>query len=387
MLPVSGALQLHTSLAISERPMRSASGAYSTFASPAPWTLPADLGAARQEEVPQALRTRLRLELLDRRVHDPRVRTREQLAVVGLLAWGHLALDERAQALQQLARAGRVLEVHHRTSRTTLPVARRSSISCSASAARSSGKRAPTIGRTKPRVDQACELLADLDAELGAGERVGAPAGADHLDVVEQQSVDPHLGDRAAGEADHDDAPVGAQRAQAVGEALAADGVEHHVHAAAGERLGLVLPGAVGAQHVVGARRARHLLLLVAGDDRDRARAEAGGDLQRRGADPAGGPVHEHGLALPQAPTQGQREVGGVVVEDQRRALREVERVRQREGQEGGRHGDLGEGAEPAERGHAVPGAQGVRSGPRRRRARCAPRRRPRCPGRTAAAA
>src|ERR1700689_1454292 len=36
MLPVSGALQLKHSLAISERPMRSASGAYSTFARPAP---------------------------------------------------------------------------------------------------------------------------------------------------------------------------------------------------------------------------------------------------------------------------------------------------------------------------------------------------------------
>ncbi len=44
MLPVSGALQLHTSLAISERPMRSASGAYSTFESPAPCTSPPTSG-------------------------------------------------------------------------------------------------------------------------------------------------------------------------------------------------------------------------------------------------------------------------------------------------------------------------------------------------------
>ena len=41
MLPVSGALQLNTSLAISERPMRSASGAYSTLARPAPSGSPA----------------------------------------------------------------------------------------------------------------------------------------------------------------------------------------------------------------------------------------------------------------------------------------------------------------------------------------------------------
>ncbi len=74
----------------------------------------ADLGAAGQEEVPEALRARLRLQLLDGGVHDPRVRAREELAVVGLLAGRNLALDERAQALQQLARAGGVLKVHRR---------------------------------------------------------------------------------------------------------------------------------------------------------------------------------------------------------------------------------------------------------------------------------
>ena len=39
MLPVSGALQLKTSGAIGERPMISASGAYSRFESPAPRSL------------------------------------------------------------------------------------------------------------------------------------------------------------------------------------------------------------------------------------------------------------------------------------------------------------------------------------------------------------
>ena len=36
MLPVSGALQLNTSVAMNERPIRSASGAYSALLSPAP---------------------------------------------------------------------------------------------------------------------------------------------------------------------------------------------------------------------------------------------------------------------------------------------------------------------------------------------------------------
>ena len=61
-------------------------------------------------------------------------------------------------------------------------------------------------------------------------------------------------------------------------------------------------------------------------------------------------------------------------------ALGEVELVGQREGQELGRDGDLGEAAEHAERGDAV-----ARRDSRALAARCARRRRPRCPGRTAA--
>ena len=147
-----------------------------------------------------------------------------------------------------------------------------------------------------------------------------------------------------------------AQRAQAVGEAVAADRVEHDVDAAAGGLLGLVLPRAVGAQHLVGAGLARHALLLVAGDDREHAAAEALGDLDRGGPDAAGGAVHEHGLALLEAAAQHEREVGRVVVEDQPGALGEVQRVGQREGQEVGRDGDLGEAAEHAERRHPVAG-------------------------------
>jgi hypothetical protein len=55
-----------------------------------------------------------------------------------------------------------------------------------------------------------------------------------------------------------------------------------------------------------------------------------------------------------QAATQQQREVGGVVVEDQRRSLREVELGREREREVLGRNGGLGEAAERAERSHPV---------------------------------
>ena len=126
------------------------------------------------------------------------------------------------------------------------------------------------------------------------------------------------------GEADDDDAAVLAQRAQAVGEAVAADRVEHDVDAAR-TLDDLLAPRPVGAHDVVGARVARDLLLLVARDDGDRRRAEALGDLERRGADAARRAVDEHALALGQAPAQLQREVGRVVVDDERRALREVE--------------------------------------------------------------
>ena len=82
-------------------------------------------------------------------------------------------------------------------------------------------------------VDQLRDLRADLAVQVGLRHHVGAPAGADHLGVLQQQPVDLDLGDRAAGEADHDEPALLAQRAQAVEEAVAADRVEHDVHAAA----------------------------------------------------------------------------------------------------------------------------------------------------------
>ena len=47
--------------------------------------------------------------------------------------------------------------------------------------------------------------------------------------------------------------------------------------------------------------------------------------------------MHEHGLALGEAPAQDEREVSGVIVEDQPRALREVELRRERIREEAGR--------------------------------------------------
>ena len=71
-----------------------------------------------------------------------------------------------------------------------------------------------------------------------------------------------------------------------------------------------------------------------------------------------------------QAPAQQQREVGGVVVEDQRRALGEVELRGERKGQELGCDGRLGEAAERAERRDAVAGLTAAPAGASRTIAR-----------------
>ena len=74
------------------------------------------------------------------------------------------------------------------------------------------------------------------------------------------------------------------------------------------------------------------------------------GHLNRRCAHAADGPVHEHGLALGQAPAQLQGEQGGVVVEDKPGALSGVEVLGEGEGEVLGRHRRLGEAAKHAER-------------------------------------
>src|SRR5439155_10475515 len=80
------------------------------------------------------------------------------------------------------------------------------------------------------------------------------------------------------------------------------------------------------------------------------------GDLQRRRADAARRAVHEHRLTGLQAPARHEREVRGVVVDDQSCALDEVQRLGQLEREELARHRHLGEPAEQAARSDAVAG-------------------------------
>src|SRR5947208_3505734 len=75
----------------------------------------------------------------------------------------------------------------------------------------------------EPAGDQRLDRRADPAVHVRLAHDVRAPARPDHLDVVQQQPVDLDFRDRAPGEAHHHDPPALAQRAQAVGEAVAAD--------------------------------------------------------------------------------------------------------------------------------------------------------------------
>ena len=240
-----------------------------------------------------------------------------------------------------------------------MPVARRSSMAFSASRCVLECEALADDGLDEARLGQAVDLGADLLVELGLAQREGTPAGAHDLGVVEQQAVDPHLRDGAAGEADHDRAPTLAQRAQAVGEAIAADRVEDHVDPA---RRRAPWPRPSTPRRSARPRRRR-----------PRARPAPWRRSTRRRWSSPRAPLAICSDAVPtppaapwtrtvspslQAPADLQREVGGVVVEDQPRALREVQRVGEREGQPRRRYGHLGEAAEHAERGDAVAGRE-----------------------------
>src|SRR5947209_2893481 len=154
---------------------------------------------------------------------------------------------------------------------------------------------------------------------------MGAPPRANDLGVAEQEPIDAHLRNRTAREAhDYDSARL-AQRSEAVGEAISSDRIDDEIDTAARELAHLVLPWAVGAKHLVRAGVARDLFLRIGGDNCVGSCTESLRDLKRRGANAAGSPMHEHALALDEPASQLEREVGGVIVEDQPRGLTEIE--------------------------------------------------------------
>ena len=84
------------------------------------------------------------------------------------------------------------------------------------------------------------DLLVD---ELGLVLLVGAPVQPHHGDVLEQDAVDLHLGDRAPREADHQQASVPGDALQREVEDISSHGIVDHIRpAATGGGLDLLYP-------------------------------------------------------------------------------------------------------------------------------------------------
>ena len=130
-----------------------------------------------------------------------------------------------------------------------------------------------------------------------------------------------HRRDLPAGEADDEQPALAGQAAQRVGEPVAADRVDDDVDARAA---GQLLRPRRGSRRRARPRRRRRrapprpspAIETTAID----AGAERRGQLDGRGADAAGGAVHEHRLARLQRAAPDEREVHGQVVHRQRRA-------------------------------------------------------------------
>src|SRR4051812_448893 len=123
---------------------------------------------------------------------------------------------------------------------------------------------------------QPVPLLADVAL---ARIRVGAPADAADVDVVQQQPVDLHRRDLAVGEADDQQPAERGQAAQRVGEPRSADRVDHHVDAPAVGQLQDGVLEVLDEHGLVRADALDELGLLRGGDHRDHPRAEGAGQL------------------------------------------------------------------------------------------------------------
>ena len=109
--------------------------------------------------------------------------------------------------------------------------------------------------------------------------------------------IEPHS------EADDDDPAALPQRAQAVGEAIAADRIEHHVDAAVGAPASAWSFQAASERSTSSAPASRATRSLASVETTAIVRApEPLRHLQRRGPDAAGGAVHQHRLALGERP-------------------------------------------------------------------------------------
>jgi len=135
---------------------------------------------------------------------------------------------------------------------------------------------------------------------------------ADDCLVAKEDVVGPRLAGFAGGGAEDDDSAELLQRFQRASSGLAADTVEHHVHAVVGllfddlgEVIFLIVDGVVTAQ------RGGLVEFLLRGGGAVDFGAGLAGELDRRGADPAGSGVNQHRLAFLQVAPLVETVLGG----------------------------------------------------------------------------
>ncbi|COZ47243.1 Uncharacterised protein [Mycobacterium tuberculosis] len=104
------------------------------------------------------------------------------------------------------------------------------------------------------------------------GQRPGAPAYPDNVNVVEQKAVYLHGGNLAASEADDQQPSSRSKRAQRIGEPVAADRVYDDVDTTAVRQLLYRVLEPLGQHHICRPGHCRKLGLLLRADHRDGAR-------------------------------------------------------------------------------------------------------------------
>src|SRR5258707_10207962 len=89
------------------------------------------------------------------------------------------------------------------------------------------------LARLEPRQ----KLLKGLSHELRLVPAIGAPVEADDVAILDEHQIGGDLGDAPGCEADHNDAALPRDRAQALIESIAAHGIVNHVGSAASRDL------------------------------------------------------------------------------------------------------------------------------------------------------
>ena len=214
------------------------------------------------------------------------------------------------------------------TRTTDLPSARRASMSSSAAAEGVEAVRRPDLGLDSPRLHQRQQGGPLLLHVAGPGHRVGTQPTPRTSMLLSSKRLTFDLRDRLPRcEAHHQHPASGREQPQGVGEGIAADHVQDHVHAAPAGEVGDRVLEPVEQHHVVRAEGPHQIGLCLRRDDGDHLRAEASCHLDRRRTDTAGGAVHQHRLALAEVASFEQCEVGGQVVQREGGALLEAEDV------------------------------------------------------------